>query len=232
MIDEYWTWELYGYHSDDISYGSLSYPVVAVCDECCRYRIVKFCDYRDMCRHCVKMVKYLSDTTRTLLSESHVGSTHSDETRLKMSASMTGIKHGPLSEERKREISESGKGRTVSDEARRKASATFQGIPYEEWNGFATEQKYCRNFNNDCRNRNRDKYDNACFMCGRQESENVSKTGKHKLLSVHHYDMNKDQGCNHHKWKLVPLCMYCHGTAHSEIWKCRIEYLLEYVWKL
>lgn len=109
-------------------------------------------------------------------------------------------------------------------------SAMMQGIPHDDWEGFSTAKMYCDKFDDDCKNNNRTKYDNICFLCGRPESENISKNGKHKLLSVHHYDMNKDQGCNGHEWKLVPLCMYCHGNAHSELWQHRIEYLLKHVW--
>lgn len=80
--------------------------------------------------------------------------------------------------------------------------------------------KYCNKFNDECREHNRDKYDRECFICGKDESDNSRR------LSVHHVDMNKDQGCDGEKWKLVPLCQSCHSRAHSELWQARIEYLL------
>lgn len=63
-------------------------------------------------------------------------------------------------------------------------------------------------------------------MCGLSEEENVGQ----RKLSVHHVDMNKDQGCNGHKWKLVPLCTSCHRKSHTKIWIARIEYLLNNAW--
>lgn len=79
---------------------------------------------------------------------------------------------------------------------------------------------YCHKFNNDCRERNRKKYGRLCFLCGKDETSNGRR------LSVHHVDMNKDQGCNDHAWKLVPLCKSCHAHGHSKLWQARIEYLL------
>lgn len=61
-------------------------------------------------------------------NKSNLGRKHSEETKRKMSASMTGIKKGPLSEERRRQISESlignksQLGKHPSEETRRKMS--------------------------------------------------------------------------------------------------------------
>lgn len=291
MIDEYWTWKFYGYHSYELTHGS-GKPIVAVCDECCQYRIVNQCDYRDLCRRCVKLVKYLSDNTRDLLSQSHIGHKHTESTKKIMSKSMTGIKHYPITPERNNQkngvspisdtyhvLSESrdrhahvamqhiegvekrkmppmsdehrynlanslkklpprspewcnniskgkiGKKRPpTTEETRQRMSAGAQGIPYEEWDGYATENRYCEKFNDACRERIRDKYNHRCFICDKPQEENITKTGKHKKLSVHHCDMNKDAGCNGNGWKLVPLCMACHSKSHSEPLKSRIVY--------
>jgi len=58
------------------------------------------------------------------------------------------------------------------------------------------------------------------------ESENIDKNGKQKKLSVHHVDMNKNQGCDGHEWKLIPTCMHHHGVTHNHLWMERITYLL------
>ena len=42
--------------------------------------------------------------------------------------------------------------------------------------------------------------------------------------------MDKDQGCNGKKWKLVPLSMSWHGKVHNKLWKARIIWLLKNVW--
>ena len=107
---------------------------------------------------------------------------------------------------------------------REKASAIQQGISYDEWEGFAKHQPYCPRFNEACRESNREKYDRRCFLSGTTEMENEQK------LSVHHIDMNKDQGCDGHTWKLVPLCRKWHGRVHTSLWLARIQYLLAYVW--
>jgi hypothetical protein len=110
-------------------------------------------------------------------------------------------------------------------------SAKRQGISLEEWNKYATEQKYCSKFNESLKRAIREKYNNKCFLCGKPQSDNITTVGKQKALSVHHVDMNKDQGCNDHDWYLVPLCMEHHGRAHSKMWQARIEYLLDKVWE-
>lgn len=107
---------------------------------------------------------------------------------------------------------------------REKLSAAVQGIPYDEWEGFATDSPYCPKFNEACKESNREKYDRRCFLSGVTEEDNGQK------LSVHHYDMNKAHGCDGHAWKLVPLSKKLHSTSHTPIWTARIIYLLEHVW--
>lgn len=112
-----------------------------------------------------------------------------------------------------------------TEENRRRASARGQGITYDEWTHYAVKNdNYCPKFDDDCRESNRDKYDRRCFLCGKTEAENERK------LSVHHVDMNRDQGCNGHVWKLVPVCGSCHSKIHNLVWRARIEYLLQCVW--
>lgn len=109
-------------------------------------------------------------------------------------------------------------------EIRKRVSATLQCISYDEWESFAEDHPYCPKFNNACRESNREKYDRCCFLSGMTETENGKK------LSVHHIDMNKEQGCNGHTWKLVPLSAKWHGHAHTQTWMARIQYLLDHVW--
>jgi hypothetical protein len=103
-------------------------------------------------------------------------------------------------------------------------SARNQDIPYDEWQGFVDNNEYCDKFDDECRESNREKYDRCCFLCGKDE------LGENRRLSVHHVDMNKDQGCNDHEWKLVPLCRSCHSKAHSKLWQARIEWLLKNIY--
>lgn len=59
MIDEYYTFLIFGYHSDDLSYGS-SKRVVAVCDECGMYRSLTMDKYSDICRNCINRYRSVS----------------------------------------------------------------------------------------------------------------------------------------------------------------------------
>ena len=56
MIDEYWTWRFYGYHSDELKPMS-GKPIVAVCDDCYKYRIVHKYAYTDYCLSCASRGK-------------------------------------------------------------------------------------------------------------------------------------------------------------------------------
>lgn len=133
----------------------------------------------------------------------------------------------PLSDATKKKISKSHKGKTITEEARRRLSAMRQNIPYSEWTSYAIDSPYCANFNDECRETNREKYDRRCFLCNRHEEDNIDRNGNKHKLSVHHVDMNKNQGCDGHEWKLVPLCMWCHGPGHiKKIISC-IEYILK-----
>ena len=297
MIDEYWTWRLYGYHSDELSPKSHK-PIVAVCDGCCRYRILKKAGYKELCKSCVQIGrthteewkiersiammgeknpmygKRGSDTpfygrhhteeVKKSSRERCLGKHPTEEARHKMSIARSGENNpmygrrgekSPLfgrhhSDETKKKMAESATGRTFSeehcnnlslskagkklppftDDHKQKISASHQGIPYEEWEGFSTDKKYCEKFDVDCKERNRDKYNRRCFLCGKPESENITSLGDHKKLSVHHVDMNKNQGCDGHEWKLVPLCINCHARSHSDLWQARIEYLLKEIY--
>ena len=134
-----------------------------------------------------------------------------------------------MSDEARANISKSHEGKKKSPhtyEARRKMSSTKQGIPYEEWTGFSKNGEYCELFDDACRERIRAKYGYRCFACYRPQDDNVDKNGKCIKLAIHHIDRNKNQGCDGVQWKLIPLCMYCHTSAHYEPMKSRLEYLL------
>lgn len=131
-------------------------------------------------------------------------------------------------EETRRKISEGNKGKIISGEARRRISASHQGITYDEWEDFANDKLYCPAFNERCRESNRNKYGRVCFVCGKPEIENLTKTNKMRKLSVHHVNMQKEQGCYGFKWKLIPLCFHCHGMIHTNLWIDRMTYLLKH----
>lgn len=83
------------------------------------------------------------------------------------------------------------------------------------WKGGKSFEPYCPRFNNRKKEEIRNQYDRKCYLCGKDEKNNITKNGKIKKLSVHHLDMDKEQGCNGKGWKLVPLCIHCHGKIHK-----------------
>lgn len=244
IIDETETVKRYGYTSDSLAPQS-GKPIVAVCDVCGLVRVVRKDGYRELCQKCSCKGRVISDTTRRKISEANMGHPVSEEARQKISESNKGRKPPnfgtPMPEEQKQKISKALKGKyggenshwfgkKHTEESKRRISATKQGIDVSEWESFALEHSYCYLFDDDCRERNRDRYGRRCFICGKPESENFTRAGKQKKLAVHHVDMNKQQGCEDPEWSLVPLCIEHHNPAHTELWRARIEYLLQNVY--
>ena len=250
MIDEARTLELFGYTSDELGKWSKK-PIAVVCEKCGKHRTCRNDMYRDLCIRCAqigntsKRGSVVSDEgRRNMQRAAHLRPPHSAHTKRKISKVLTGR---PVSAETRCKISKSENGKIVSDETkqkssmshtgitqseqtRRRRSATRQGISYDEWETYATDSPYCPKFNEACKESNREKYGRRCFITGKPEADNITTTGKHCKLSVHHVDMNKAQGCDGHAWKLVPLGMDCHGSSHGKVWTARIEYLLDHVW--
>lgn len=95
MIDEEKTFKIFGYYSTDWAEQSHK-KVVAICEECGKVRIVLKYSYRDLCASCCRLKKNLSDETRAKISASLTGKNnpmfgkiHSKEVRTKMGASLT-----------------------------------------------------------------------------------------------------------------------------------------------
>lgn len=69
MIDEYYTFKIFGYHSDDLSYGARE-RVVAVCDDCGIYRSSSMNQYHhanDLCQSCARTgIKIANPAKHTL----------------------------------------------------------------------------------------------------------------------------------------------------------------------
>ncbi len=94
------------------------------------------------------------------------------------------------------------------------------------WNGGTSFGKYCPKFNNEKKEEIRNKYKRCCILCNKPESQNLTKSGKHWKLHVHHIDYNKLQGCEDHEWRLVPLCLSCHMKTNNgdrKEWELKIK---------
>ena len=101
------------------------------------------------------------------------------------------------------------------------------------WRGGTSFAPYCEKFNDACRERVREEFGHRCIVCGLRESENCTKNGFHRKLSVHHIRYDKQEGCNGNDFFLVPLCMSCHTKTSNgdrvywerEITEKRTQYL-------
>ena len=220
-IDRILTIEKFGYDPADLSEGS-NRKVIVICQDCDKVRNINRRAYQNLCHKCSlntdeyknKVVnRHLSQETKNKIGEANSGKNNgmygkifTDEYKEKMSKRMKGENNPNYN-------------KFMEEEQKIQISCTKQGITRDEWNGFATESPYCPKFNESCKESNRNKYDRECFICGKNEDENGKK------LSVHHVDMNKNQGCDSN-WKLVPLCISCHGKAHTKLWEYRLNYLL------
>jgi len=89
--------------------------------------------------------------------------------------------------------------------------ADFRGPNHPNWKGGISFEPYCTAFNDDLKERVREKFGRRCFLCGKPENESRRK------LCVHHVDYNKGQGCGH-EWNLVPLCNSCHIKTNYNRW--------------
>ena len=160
---------------------------------------------------CYNYGKHLSEETKKKLSEASKGKHHSEESKNKMSKACNGRKH---SEETKKKLSEINRGKKHSEESKLKMSNNqpkMLGENNPSWKGGISFLPYCPKFNEKKKEEVREQYNRKCIVCGLDEKDNITKNGKHKKLSVHHIDADKEQGCNGKKWNLKPLCMYCHS---------------------
>lgn len=88
----------------------------------------------------------------------------------------------------------------------------FIGENSFNWQGGKSFEPYCEKFNEKKKEEVREQYGRKCYICGKDEKDNITKTGKIWKLSVHHIDEDKEQGCNGKQWKLVPLCLKHHNS--------------------
>lgn len=240
-----------------IQYPSSGRKIVRICDNCKKEREIYFCGYRDLCYDCstidptyckdrsirateywgnpihreeqsIRTAKYYGDPEHRKeqsirLTEYYKDPKHHENSRIHWNNYWSEQKHR---DEQSTRVTKHFENITN----REKHSASHLHIPYDEWENFAEDKLYCPDFNEECKESNRDKYGRRCFLTGLPEEKNITKNGKQQKLSVHHYDMDKGQGCNGKKWKLVPLCVSWHSKVHNPLWEARIIWLLDNIW--
>ena len=91
-----------------------------------------------------------------------------------------------------------------------------KGVLSPVWQGGISYGEYCSKFNKEFKNRVRAFFDYQCFMCGKDEEENISKIRGIVNLSVHHVCYNKRACCDDTPRYFVPLCIKHHiQTNHN-----------------
>ena len=136
--------------------------------------------------------KPFTEEHRRKISESKRGKKRSEETKHKISKSKMGIKIGPFTEKHKRKMSES-----------------VRGSKNPNWRGGASYEPYCHLFNNELKEKIRNRDGRTCVLCGKNEIQNGQR------LSVHHIDGNKMQGCVGQGWYLCALCRSCNSKLDT-----------------
>lgn len=111
----------------------------------------------------------------------------------------------------------------------------MSGPNHPNWKGGTTFKPYCPKFNNDLKFRVRAFFNFKCGICGKPESENVSKSGLKYPLSVHHVNYDKEACCGEKTTpqdkRFIALCMNCHSKTSRSIvkenWKNYLNDIIE-----
>ena len=91
-----------------------------------------------------------------------------------------------------------------TEEAKRKMGQKHKGEKHYNWQGGKSFEPYGVEFNEEKKERIRNKFNRRCFECGVSEDESRYK------LSIHHIDYNKR---NNSEDNLIPLCVNCHSQT-------------------
>ena len=208
MIDEEKTFAEKGYYSTDLKLHS-NKPVWALCEgEDCqreggRGRWVKFQQYSKLCISCAHKTEEYRRKRREIAKRENL----SDETMRKRIYAAKNLSKDVLQRR--------------SDTQKRK---TGENSP--NWQGGISFGKYCPKFNKETKQNIRDMYDNCDYISG------ISYTlcNNNIMLDVHHVDYNKLQGCDDHKWRLIPLSKRNHTRTNSNrsFWNRIFTYSLQH----
>ncbi len=146
-----------------------------------------------------------SEETRRKMSEARKGKPLSEEIRKKISILKKGYHH---TEEAKKRISEGTKKGMCNPNVREKIKRTqfkkgqFSGEMHPNWNGGASFKPYCHKFNDELKEKIRERDTRTCQLCGNKENG--------KKLSVHHIHYDKTD-CEP---DLISLCNKCSSKVN------------------
>ena len=176
--------------------------------------------------------KHLPKETIEKMSKAKKGKTLTEDHKKKISLSIKGENHPNFGKYCPKEVREKisksnkGKSRNIKEnnpmygkkidkeiiEKRVKSridNSKYKGKDHWNWQGGVSYLPYCSKFNEEFKEKTREKFNRQCFVCGLSEELNNRK------LSVHHINYNKDCLCNNSKCYFVPLCDSCHIKTNS-----------------
>ena len=222
MIDEERTLEIYGYTSDELMSQS-NKMIVAVCEECGKYRDMRKSGYKELCNSCAQKKRYEDPGEHE--KQSITMKKHWEDPESRKKASVAQIKRWENPEERDRQ-SITMKKHWEDPEEHEKQSIAISGENHPNWQGGISFGKYCPRFNNDIKQQIRNKYDNCDYISGLP----AHICNPDRKLDVHHIDYNKLQGCDEHKWILIPLSMVNHRRTNfnRSFWNTLFTYSLQH----
>lgn len=123
-----------------------------------------------------------------------------------------------------------------SARVKERADPNYKGKLYREsnpnWKGGLSFEPYCPLWTKELRERIRAFFDYECLLCGKPQSENITKTGKLRELSCHHAEYNKQACCDGEPVCFAVLCMTCHNkTNHDrERWEAIIHKIIKEIY--
>lgn len=200
------TYKVFGYTSIFLTRGTLK-KIYAICDECHRIRLIRYATYlktNGRCHACSK---------RGANNPWHNNPIAIERMRI-IGESCRGI---PRSEDTRAKIGIGNRGKTHTEHSKIKMSSTKLGIPVDEWVEYGKMNPYSNEFTERLKAIIRDTYDNKCFICGMNESDNCRK------MSIHH--INRDKLDTSHN-NLIPLCVSCHSSSHTSKMEAYLTYII------
>ena len=157
--------------------------------------------------------KTISEEQKAKQSAVMMGRTASEETKAKLSAVRMGEKNHFFGKTHSEESNAKNRaahiGKIFSKEHRAKLSATQTGKNNHQWQGGISFEPYCPAFNDQLKEKIRNRDNRTCVLCGKGEIQNGER------LSVHHIDADKMQGCNGKSWYLCALCNSCNSRPDT-----------------
>ena len=241
MILEDATYKAFGYYPSDLLPKSRK-PVLAACELCGKFRVVRKHNYRTFCISCIRKgntnglgYKH-TEEAKAKISAADKGRKATEETKAILSAAKKGNTYRlgyKATEETRANMSAAMKGNTRclgyrhTEEAKGNMSAAQKGKYLGEnnpaWQGGISFLPYCIKFNKAYKRLIRNLFGNECFLCTKTTAENG------RALDVHHVNYNKDCGCDGANCICVPLCMRCHMKTNynRDYWQALIMEMLK-----